>query len=387
MRLVPQLGIVALIALVAIPLSARFVPGTRPWLDQIGLLQPLVAVGIVPGAPVADQVGRPGGASGGPPGAASGGGGVPVIADAVQTMALRDVVSAIGSARGVQSVELSFEITGRLAAIRVAPGSLVAAGDVIAELDSEAAELEVERARLVMEDAQRTVDRLQQLSQSGTATALQSQEAELALRTAQLGLQSAARDLANHRLVAPVAGYVGLVAPQVGDLLSPTTPVTRIEDRSSLIVEFRVPERLAALVAVGDPVQAAAISTANEVIEGRIVAVDNRVDEASRTLRVEASIGNADDRLRAGMAFQINLVFTGQDYPAVDPLAIQWGAEGAFVWVVREAKATRLPIRILQRNAEAVLVDAAFNPADLVVTEGVQALRPGADVSVTAPRS
>lgn len=383
MRLVPQLGIVALIALVAIPLSARFVPGTRPWLDQVGLLQPLALAGIVP-AEAADDQGTPPGA---PPGGPAGGRGVQVVADAVQTMALRDVVSAIGSARGVQSVDLSFEITGRLAAIRVAPGSLVAAGDVIADLDAEAAHLQVERARLVLEDAQRTLDRLQQLSQSGTATALQRQEAELALRTAQLGLQSAERDLSNHQLLAPVAGYVGLVAPQVGDLLSPTTPVTRIEDRSSLIVEFRVPERLAALVAVGDPVQATAISTADQVIEGRIVAVDNRVDEASRTLRVEATIGNAEDRLRAGMAFQINLVFTGQDYPAVDPLAIQWGGDGAFVWVVRGGKANRLPIRILQRNADTVLVDAAFEPTDMVVTEGVQPLRPGADVSIAAPRS
>ncbi len=381
MRALPQLGIVALILVVAIPLSARFVPGSRPWLDQIGLLQPLAAARIVP--PEADAEAGAGGERGG----SAGGRGVPVIAGPLQMMALRDVVSAIGSARGVQSVELSFEVTGRLAAIRVAPGSLVAAGDVIAELDAEAARLDVDRARLVLEDTQRTVDRLQQLSQSGTATALQRQEAELALRTAQLELQSAERVLEKHRLLAPVAGHVGLVAPQVGDLLSPSTPVTRIEDRSSLIVEFRVPERLAALVSVGDPVQATAVSTADEVIEGRIVAVDNRVDEASRTLRVEATISNRDDRLRAGMAFQIDMVFTGAEYPAVDPLAIQWGAEGAFVWMVREAKAARLPIRILQRNAETVLIDAAFEPADLVVTEGVQALRPGSDVSVTAPRS
>jgi RND family efflux transporter MFP subunit len=118
------------------------------------------------------------------------------------------------------------------------------------------------------------------------------------------------------------------------------------------------------------------------MLEGRIVAVDNRVDEASRTLRVQAVIANAEDRLRAGMAFAIMLTFTGAEYPAVDPLAIQWGAEGAFVWVVREAKALRVPIRILQRNARSVLIEAEFAPGDMVVTEGVQALRPGADVAV-----
>ena len=108
-----------------------------------------------------------------------------------------------------------------------------------------------------------------------------------------------------------------------------------------------------------------------------VIAVDNRLDEASRTRGQGRSI-----RCRAGMAFRITLEFTGADYPAVDPLAIQWGADGAFVWVVREVKATRLPIRILQRNTDSVLVEAALEDGDLVVTEGVQSLRPGAEVTV-----
>lgn len=379
MKVLPQLAIVALIGAVAVPVSAWLVPGTRPWLDRIGLLQPLADAGIVTTAAEEPAQGR-----GGPN---SSGGGVPVVAGAVQVERLQDVVSAIGSARGVQAVDLSFEITGRLETVVVEPGSRVAAGDVIAQLDAETARLAVERARLVLADAQRTAERLVQLSASGTSTELQRQEADLALRTAELALQSAERDLASHSLLAPIGGYVGLVEAQVGDLVSSSTPITRIEDRSSLIVEFRVPERLAAMVAVGDAVEATAISTPGEVMAGRIVAVDNRVDEASRTLRVQASIGNADDRLRAGMAFQITLTFTGAEHPAVDPLSIQWGAEGAFVWVVRDGKAARQPIRILQRNAETVLVEADLQPSDLVVTEGVQALRPGADVAVTAPRS
>lgn len=379
MRALPQLIIVVLIGAVSIPLSARFVPGSRPWLDRIGLLQPLVTVGIVP----TDAPDAAGGQ--GPEKAKSRG--VSVVASPLKTEAMRDVISAIGSARGAQSANLSFEVTGRLEAMFAAPGSRVAAGDVIAELDAEEAQLALERARLVLEDAQKSVDRLEQLARSGAATALQRQEADLALRTAGLALQSAQRDLENHRLLAPIAGYVGLVEAQIGDLVSPATAIARIEDRSSLIVEFRIPERQAAMVSVGDAVQATAVSTPGDVIAGQIVAVDNRVDETSRTLRVQATIGNDDDRLRAGMAFQIDLVFTGLDYPAVDPLAIQWGADGAFVWVVREAKALRLPIRILQRNAATVLVEAAFEPGDMVVTEGVQALRRGADVVVAAPRA
>lgn len=378
MRAVSQIVVIALIGAVAIPLSARFVPGARPWLDRVGLLAPLSAAGLVPD-------GRP--ADGAPQAQSPGQRGVVVAASEVRNERLRDEILAIGSARGVRSVALSFEVTGRLRAVLVAPGDLVATGDVIAELDAEAAQLSVDRARLVLDDRRKTLDRLDQLAQSGATTALQRQDAELALRTAELELQSAERDLADHRLLAPVAGYVGLIEAQVGDLVSSTTGITRIEDRSSLLIDFRVPERVAALIAPGDAIDATAVSTPGEPVQGRIVAVDNRVDEASRTLRVQATIANPDDRLRAGMAFQISLVFTGAEHPAVDPLAIQWSAEGAYVWVVRAQKAVRVPIRILQRNTRSVLVEADFQPADLVVTEGVQALRPGTDVTLAPPRS
>ncbi|PJF08695.1 efflux RND transporter periplasmic adaptor subunit [Pseudorhodobacter sp. MZDSW-24AT] len=383
MKLVPQLLAIAVIIGVAVPLAARFVPGTHPWLDSAGLLAPLTSLGVVPDAgEAASPSGGPGGARGG-----AGGGGVQVLAAAPQREVLSTVIDAIGSARGAHSVDLSFGVSGRITALHVAPGNRVEAGAVLAELDAESARLALERARLMLADAQQTIDRLSQLAGSGTTTSLQRQDAELALRTAELGLQAAQADLDDHRLTAPVAGYIGLIEPQVGDLVTPTTPITRIEDRSTLIVDFRVPERIAAQVAPGDTVQAAPISAPGRPITGQITAVDNRVDEASRTLRVQASIANADDSLRAGMAFRISITFTGAEVPTVSPLAIQWGGDGAFVWVVRAGKAARLPVRILQRNADAVLIEADLQPGDLIVTEGVQALRPGADVAVAAPRS
>jgi RND family efflux transporter MFP subunit len=380
MRLLAQLGIIAGLAVAAVPLSARFLPASHPVLERIGLLQPMAAMGVVP-APD-DGAGQGGGGAGGGQWGGGQGGAVPVVAFAPEMVPLRDVITAIGSARGVHAVEVTPEVAGRLLALAVAPGDRVEAGDVIADLDDEAARLAAERARLVLADATATLERLDRLQASGSATSLQRQEAELALRTADLALQAAERDLADHRLTAPIGGYVGLIEVQVGNLLSPSSVVTRIEDRSSLILEFRVPERVAALIGPGDAVEVNAISAPQEPLQGRIVAVDNRVDDASRTLRVEAEIANPDDRLRAGMAFRVALEFTGKDYPAVDPLAIQWGSDGAFVWVVRAGEAVSLPIRILQRNAETVLVEAALEPGDLVVTEGVQALRPGADAQV-----
>lgn len=370
MRIIPQLLVVAALGLAAVPLAARFLPASHPMLNRVGLLYPMAAMGLVP--PEKSEDGAQG----------NGPRGTPVVAAPAERQVLRDVITAIGSARGVQSVALAPGVSGRLLALKVQPGDMVRAGDLIAELDAEAAELAVQRAELVLADARTTLERVDRLTGTGAATNLQRQDAELALRTAELALQAARRDLADHRLTAPIGGVVGLIGVQVGDLITPSTEVTRIEDRSALVIDFRVPERVAALIRVGDPVAAAAVSAPNRPIEGRITAIDNRVDETSRTLRVQARIDNAGDALRAGMAFRVALEFTGEEYPAVDPLAIQWGSEGAYVWVVRAGKAVQLPIRILQRNADAVLVETALEPGDLVVTEGVQALRPGAEATV-----
>ena len=67
--------------------------------------------------------------------------------------------------------------------------------------------------------------------------------------------------------------------------------------------------------------------------------------------------------LRAGMSFQVAMRFAGDTYPSVDPLSVQWGADGAFVWAIKDGKAKRTPVRIIQRNTESVLVEADLHRA------------------------
>ena len=74
--------------------------------------------------------------------------------------------------------------------------------------------------------------------------------------------------------------------------------------------------------------------------------------------------------------------FPGDTYPSVSPLAIQWGADGAFVWAIFDGRAKRTPVRIIQRNTESVLVEADLASGDLVVTEGIHAVREGAELLI-----
>ena len=375
-QLVLCVGLIA----AALGLSARFLPASHPVLQRIGLLAPLERLGLV-ATPPQDGAAP---AAGGRPGAA--GGPATVVAQDATPQVMRDIVTSIGTARAARSVILTPEVAGRISTLAVASGEYVTQGSLIAELESQAARIALDRAGFLVADAQATLDRLSRLQRSGSTTETLVQQAELALQTARLEQRDAEFALSQHRILAPIDGWVGILTAEVGNQVDPGTELTRIEDRSSLLVEFRVPERIVSRMAPGDPVSAAPLADPAQDLTGKISALDNRVDETSRTLLVQAAIANGDDRLRPGMALRISLAFTGASHPAVDPLAIQWGADGAYVWAVRDGKALRLPVRILQRNSDAVLVEGGFQPGDLVVTEGVQTLRAGAEVQI-APQA
>jgi len=309
----------------------------------------------------------------------------PVVTSLVAPATINDKLSAIGTGRANASVTVTPYAAGRLTAILAKPGQRVDAGAVIARLDSEAEQIALDRARISLDDAQSRAERVKALRASNTATAVQMTEAELAVENARLMLRDAELSLDRRAIVAPIAGIVGILPVEAGNYVTSQTAIATIDDRSSIIVDFWVPERYASAITLGSKVSATPIARPNQVFEGEVSAVDNRLDEQSRTLLVQARIGNTDDTLRAGMSFQVAMGFPGDTFPSVNPLAVQWGSDGAFVWVVRDGKAKRTPVRIVQRNTENVLVDAEIGEGDQVVTEGVHLAREGAELLIASP--
>ena len=368
-------AVVAVLA-VAVIAWAIWLPASHPVLDRIGLLGPLERAGL-PLAQEADP-----GSAGGRPGSFGGGGATRVIAAAAEEIAVRDRVSAIGTGAARRSVVLTPEVSGRIVGIDVEPGAFLEAGTVIARLDDQAESIARDRAQLMLDEAQDTAERLERLRTSGTATAVQIREAELAVRNAELSLREAEFNLDRRAIRAPIEGWIGLIDAEVGDQVGTSTQIARIDDRSVLLVDFRVPERLVGRIAPGDRLRVAPLARRDAPLEGQVRAIDSRVEESGRNLRIRAEIPNEDDTLRAGMAFAIEMEFEGAPHPAVDPLAIQWTNEGAFVWAVRDGRAARVDVRIVQRANGTVLVSGDLAPGDHVVLEGVQSLRDGTEVEM-----
>ncbi|MEK9808169.1 MAG: efflux RND transporter periplasmic adaptor subunit, partial [Halieaceae bacterium] len=93
-----------------------------------------------------------------------------------------------------------------------------------------------------------------------------------------------------------------------------------------------------------------------------------------------AVIDNSDDRFRPGMAFEIALNVSRGSFLSVPDVAVQWGADGAYIWIDNKGKADRREARLIKRLPGVLLLEGNFVEGDLVVTEGVQAVRQGAQL-------
>lgn len=303
-----------------------------------------------------------------------------VLTDKVASATVNDRLLAIGTGRADNSVQVMPFASGRLVEIVTTSGSDIEAGGVIARLDSEAEQIAFDRSRLSAADAEAKLERARALRATNTVTDVQVKDAELVRQNAMLALRDAELALDRRTIVAPIAGVVGILPVTVGNYVTTSTVVATIDNRAQILVDFWAPEKFASAIKVGAPLTATLIARPQDVYEGTVSALDTRIDEQSRTIHVQARITNPADTLRAGMAFQISMRFPGDRYPTVNPLAVQWGTDGSFIWVIRDGRARRTPVTIIQRNADSVLVDGPLVVGDNVVTEGIQTVREGAEI-------
>jgi len=321
-------------------------------------------------------------ASGKPTGGRRGRGPSLVVATKVTEGTINDRLTAVGDVEAIASVDVFPLDGGLLKEVLVGSGQDVKAGDALALLDSEAEEIARNRAKSAVDEARVKVIRIQKLFKSRTSTQAELDEAQSVLNSARLALEDAELSLRRRIINAPINGKVGIVAVTVGSFINTQSSIVTIDDRSSLYLDFWVPERFANAVKIGQPLDATSYAFPGKAFQGNVSAVGSRVERDSRTFLIRATIANESDLLRPGMSFSVELQFPGDTYAQVDPLAVQWDSQGSFVWKLVEDKVTRAGIRIVQRNTDRVLVDGEIAAGDRVVSEGVLSLREGASVTV-----
>ena len=333
-----------------------------------------------PNAPAGAADGSAGGGKGRKGGGAADA--IPVIVAPVTEASDGVALELLGTGSARKSVTVYAPVAGEVAQVLFKPGKPVRAGDALVRLVDRHERLAVELAQAKVNAARVMDNRYEATRATGAVPDTVSDEARASLRSAEIELAQAREALSDRVVRAPFAGTPGLAAVEVGERIASDTVLTTLDDRGALHIDVQIPEAYLARVSVGQPVRALNPAHPGQRFEGQVIEIDSRVDPVTRQIKVRAALPNKDDRLRSGMSFQLQLELPGQQRLSVPELALQWGREGSFVWVVRQGKALQVPARAVQRQNSRVLVEGDLSTADVVVVEGVQRMREGRAVKV-----
>ena len=148
-----------------------------------------------------------------------------------------------GHVAAKETVDLAFQVGGQVLELPLVEGEPIAKGTLVAQLDLEPFQLSLDQARVQLEQSQRTLERLQKL-QGSTVSQVTVDDADTAVKLAEIAVRNAERSLTNATLVAPFDALVASRNVANFSTIAAGTPIARLHDMSDLRIEIDVPEIL-----------------------------------------------------------------------------------------------------------------------------------------------
>ncbi|MCL6711141.1 efflux RND transporter periplasmic adaptor subunit [Pseudomonas sp. R2.Fl] len=270
--------------------------------------------------------------------------------------------------------------SGVALAVMVEEGQQISAGQALVRLDPDRARLAVAQAEAQMRKLENNYHRARQLVDQQMISANDVDQIKFDLENARAQYNLTKLELSYTTVVAPISGTIASRSIKTGNFVQINTPIFRIVDNSKLEATLNVPERELATLKAGLPVLLQADALPGKTFEGVVDRVASVVDAGSGTFRVVCAF--ADKTLQPGMFSRIRIDYDQRADALVVPRIALLDDGDPAVFVVRDGKAARVPVKLGYADGEWLEVREGLKAGDRVVTAGKVALRDGSAVQV-----
>jgi membrane fusion protein (multidrug efflux system) len=293
---------------------------------------------------------------------------------------LYEAVEALGTAQANESVMITGKVTDTVRRVNFEDGEFVEAGTVLVELTNQEEQALLDEARANLDDALNQLRRQEDIAARGLGAKSDLDLAKSRAAAQEARLNSIVARLKDRLIQAPFSGLLGFRQVSPGTLVSPSTPITSIDDISLIKLDFTVPETFLGSMIEGSRVLAKSASYPGRVFEGIVRTVGSRIDPVTRAVTVRAHVPNEDRALRPGMLLTVE-VLTSQHEALVVPEGSVFQVQNrAFVYAVDGNVAHQRQIEVGGRRFGVVEVLSGLQEGDIVVSEGIVKLRDGITV-------
>jgi len=334
----------------------------------------------------------------------------PVVAVAATVGDIDVIVNGLGTVTPLKTVTVKSRVDGELLRVLFDEGQIVQAGQLLAEIDPRPYQVQLQQAqgqlardRALLENARLDLDRYRTLFQQDSIARQQVdtqaslvRQYEGAVQVDQSQIENAKLQLAYSRIGAPIAGRIGLRLVDPGNIVraGDANGLVVITQLQPVTVVFTVPQDMLPAVLKrlqsGDPLPVEAWDREQKakLADGALASADNQVDPQTGTVKLKAQFANDDGGLFPNQFVNVRMKLdTLKDTVIVPAPAVQRGAQGMFVYVVRQDNTVMpRPVRLGPLDGQRQAIAGGLQAGETVVTDGTDRLRPGAQVEVSGAR-
>jgi len=334
---------------------------------------------------------------------------VPVSVATAERRDMPYYLTGLGSVSAFYTDSVKTRVDGELVEVNFKEGQYVSKGDLLVVIDPRPYQVQLEQAQATLfkdqaslRDAKLNYDRYKGLLENSGAMSQQQVDTQKAtvdqldgmVRMDQAAVDSAKLNLVYCHITSPISGRVGLRLVDPGNIVhaTDTNPLLVITQLQPIAVLFTLPEdqlpTVAQHMAKGTlQVEAYSRDDQTKLATGKLLTIDNQIDQSTGTDRLKAVFDNKDNLLWPNQFVNIRLLLEVRKNSTVIPAAaIQRGPQGTYVFTVKPDHTVDIrPVTIAFTQDNLSNVASGLVPNDVVVTDGQDKLQEGSQIEVRAP--
>jgi membrane fusion protein, multidrug efflux system len=257
----------------------------------------------------------------------------------VEQVEWQPVRQAVGTLTAIRGVTLGAELTGTVRQINFENGSLVKQGTVLVRFDTSSEQAQLQSAIADAALAKQTLERAENLRKQEVNTQAELEAAQARDKQTRATIANLQAIINKKIIRAPFDGRVGIRAVELGQVLSPGTPIISLQTVTPIYAEFQLPQQSLADVKLGQKIFLKVDVFPGTSWEGTVTTINPEVDPGTRNVRMRATVENPDGRLNPGMFASVEVQSGEKGQAIVVPAtSVIFAPYGDSVYVIEQQK-------------------------------------------------
>ena len=303
------------------------------------------------------------------------------------------ILSAVGSISPVQGAVIGAEIPGMVAEINFESGKPVKKGDLLLKLDASSEIAQLRSAQADAELANADFERARDLANRKVISKAELDAAESKYRQKKAMVDNMQAIIDKKEIHAPFDGVTGIRSVNPGQMVAANDPLVSLQTLDHVFVDFSLPQKELGKIANDLPVRVTTDAVPGREFSGALSAINPAVDQATRNVKLQATLNNNDHALRAGMFAKVEVLLPEKNSVLYIPAtSVAYAPYGDSVYVIEkkhneETKQDELMlrqqfVRLGEARGDFVAVTEGLKAGEEVVSTGAFKLRNGMNVVI-----